>query len=351
MTNAQSFVLRTKPQPVTRLSKRAIIVITGVVMLIVVLALMVTISPPSARETPSIRELYNVEIKPVSDRLNKLPATYQDHAPQVAWQSVPELQPVMPPTPSQVTEMSPKSSPMLTERRYVSSPSTASDAHTSALFFARSNRQGPMDAEQMIADALADVSTKGKIAGLAVRAGTLIPASLLTGINSDLPGPAIAQITQHIYDTDTGQHLLIPQGARLIGIYDSSVDFGQKRVFISWTRIINPDGSSIDLDNLGAADLSGYAGLTDRVDNHTGELVGAGILSTLLGVGAELSIDDNDDDVARALREGLQGTANNAGQRLVRRQLNIKPTLTVRPGWAFQVIVTEDLSLAPYGGS
>ena len=181
-----------------------------------------------------------------------------------------------------------------------------------------------------------------------VMAGTIIPASLITGLNSDLPGTIIAQVTQPVYDTVTGTYLLIPQGARLIGRYDSQVSFGQDRALVVWDRIIFPDGTSIQIAGLPGADQSGFAGLSDRVDNHWGRVFTAAGLATLLGVGTELAFDDEDDGLARAVRDGFQDTTNQAGQRIVYRNLNIQPTLRVRPGWPLRVIVTRDLILRPY---
>src|SRR3546814_1463150 len=114
-------------------------------------------------------------------------------------------------------------------------------------------------------------------------AGSVIAASLITGINSDLPGLVTAQVTENVYDTVTGSALLIPQGARLIGAYDSVVAFGQSRALLVWQRIVMPDGSSIQIDNLPATDAAGYAGLGDEVDFHTWRLIKGVVLSTLLG--------------------------------------------------------------------
>ena len=180
-----------------------------------------------------------------------------------------------------------------------------------------------------------------------VMAGTIIPASLITGLNSDLPGTIIAQVTQPVYDTVSGAHLLIPQGARLIGRYDSQVSFGQDRALIVWDRVLLPDGASLQIDAMPGADAAGYAGLADRVDNHWGRVFVAAGLASLLGVGTELAIDDAD-GLTRAIRDSYQDTANQAGQRIVDRNLNIQPTLKVRPGWPLRVIVTRDLVLRPY---
>jgi type IV secretion system protein VirB10 len=183
-----------------------------------------------------------------------------------------------------------------------------------------------------------------------VMAGSIIPASLITGINSDLPGTVIAQVTQNVYDTATGGHLLIPQGARLIGAYDSVVAFGQSRALLVWQRIVFPDGASLVIENLPATDESGYAGLEDEVDFHTWRLLQGVVLSTLLGVGTELTFDDEESDLVEAIRESAQSAGNQAGQRLVNRALAIQPTITVRPGWPLRVIVNRDLVLRPYEG-
>jgi len=181
-----------------------------------------------------------------------------------------------------------------------------------------------------------------------VMAGTVISASLITGVNSDLPGTVIAQVTQNVYDTVTGQYILIPQGARLIGRYDSVIAFGQSRALLIWTRIIYPDGASIQIDNMPASDVAGYAGLRDRVDFHTFRLVKGIVLSTLLGVGTELSFDQTESDLVEALRESSQNAANQAGQKIVQRNLDIQPTIKIRPGWPLRVIVHKDLVLRPY---
>ncbi|PZU47974.1 MAG: conjugal transfer protein TrbI [Sphingomonas sp.] len=182
-----------------------------------------------------------------------------------------------------------------------------------------------------------------------VMAGSVIAASLITGINSDLPGLVTAQVTENVYDTVTGRTLLIPQGSRLVGSYDSVVAFGQSRALLVWQRIILPDGASIQIDNLPATDAAGYAGLSDKVDFHTWRLLKGVALSTLLGVGTELTLDDESDFV-RAVRESSQQSASQAGQQIVTRNLNIQPTITIRPGWPLRVIVHSDLTLRPWAG-
>jgi type IV secretion system protein TrbI len=182
-----------------------------------------------------------------------------------------------------------------------------------------------------------------------VQAGSIVPAALMTGIRSDLPGQITAQVTQNIYDSPTGRTLLIPQGSRLIGDYDAEVSFGQNRILLAWNRLILPDGRSITLDRQPGADAAGYAGLQDATNYHWGSLAKAALISTVLGIGAELG-SGSDDALVRALRTGTQDTVNQAGQQVVRRQSNVAPTLTIRPGFPLRVIVTRDLILTPVGG-
>ena len=184
-----------------------------------------------------------------------------------------------------------------------------------------------------------------------LQAGSIIAASLITGLNSDLPGLVTAQITENVYDSVTGRGLLIPQGSRLIGSYDSVVAFGQSRALVVWQRIILPDGSSIRIDNVPATDTQGYAGLSDRIDRHTWQLLKGVALSTLLGVGTELSFGSTESDLVRAIRESAQQSGARAGDQLVTRNLNIQPTLRVRPGWPLRVVVHKDIILpGPWGG-
>jgi ParB/RepB/Spo0J family partition protein len=185
------------------------------------------------------------------------------------------------------------------------------------------------------------------------QAGGGIPAALITGIRSDLPGEITAQVTENIFDTPTGRAKLVPQGARLIGIYDSQVAFGQSRVLLVWTRLIMPNGRSIVLERQQGADAGGYSGLEDEIDNHWAELFKAALLSTILGVGAELGSGANtgsNTDIIQALRLSAANSLNQTGQQVVRRNLNIQPTLTIRPGFPVRVIVNRDLVLEPYRG-
>ncbi len=181
-----------------------------------------------------------------------------------------------------------------------------------------------------------------------LQAGAVIPAALLTGLRSDLPGQVTAQVTEDVYDSPTGKTRLIPQGARLIGQYDAQIAFGQTRALLVWNRLIMPNGRSIVLERQPGADAEGYAGLEDEVDNHWGTLFKAAILSTLLSIGSEVGSSGSEDDLIRAIRRGGSDSVNQIGQRIVGRSLNVQPTITIRPGFPVRVMVTRDLVLEPY---
>ncbi len=183
-----------------------------------------------------------------------------------------------------------------------------------------------------------------------LQAGAVIPAAMITGIRSDLPGQITAQVTENVYDSPTGRILLVPQGTRIIGQYDNNVGFGQSRVLLVWNRLIFPNGRSIVLERQPGADAEGYAGLQDGVDYHWGELFKAALLSTILSVGSEAGYSGNESDIARALQQGASNSTSQIGQQIVGRQLNIAPTLTIRPGFPVRIVVTHDLVLESYGG-
>ena len=184
-----------------------------------------------------------------------------------------------------------------------------------------------------------------------VMAGTVIPAALVTGIDSDLPGKVLASVTEPVYDSATGRFLLIPQGSRLMGEYDSQIAAGQRRVLLVWTRLILPDTSSISLDRLPGVDVAGKAGLEDGVDRHWSQVLAGAALSTLIGIGAELAAPDRgagQSQVVISTRQSVEDSVNQVGQQLMRRDLAIQPTLTIRPGFPVRVIVARDLVLKPY---
>lgn len=173
---------------------------------------------------------------------------------------------------------------------------------------------------------------------------------MITGIRSDLPGQITAQVTENVYDSPTGHILLVPQGTRIIGQYDNNVGFGQSRVLLAWNRLIFPNGRSIVLERQPGADTEGYAGLQDGVDYHWDELFKAALVSTILSVGSEAGYSGNESDIARSLQHGASNSTSQIGQQIVGRQLNIAPTLTIRPGFPVRIVVTHDLVLEPYGG-
>ncbi|MFM6830133.1 MAG: TrbI/VirB10 family protein [Novosphingobium sp.] len=179
-------------------------------------------------------------------------------------------------------------------------------------------------------------------------AGSVISASLITGLRSDLPGLVTAQVTENTYDSATGRILLIPQGARLIGSYDSVVAFGQSRALIVWQRIIMPNGSSLRIDNVPATEPSGYAGLADKVDFHTWQLLKGIALSTMLGVSSQLALSGQS-DLVQAIRMSTQDSVARAGDQITQRNLGIQPSITIRPGAPVRLVVHKDLVLVPFG--
>lgn len=184
-----------------------------------------------------------------------------------------------------------------------------------------------------------------------LKTGAVVPAALVTGINSELPGSITAQVTQNVYDTAWGRHLLIPQGSKLVGAYDSRVVYGQSRVLVAWNRIIFPDGSSITLEAMPGADQSGYAGYNDKVNNHYLRIFGSAFLMSLISGGMSYAVDsldasDGDSDTPSMQQEMGTALASQLGQaslRLLEKNISIAPTLEIRPGYAFNVVITKDL--------
>ncbi len=384
------FRLRPDPPRVTRLSRKVLVGLGGVTGIAVAGALLWALDT-NRRGNRSPTELYNTENRTPADGLAGLPKDYTN---------IPKLGPafpgdlgrpilraqeegklVVPPT-IRAPRVDPEEQRRLTEIEAArvaklftdSRGERTNDGHVAATRTGDidpatglplpaeappldpGTAQNMQDSKLAFVNAEADRRTvsvdrvQGKASPYVVQAGTVIPAALITGIKSDLPGQITAQVTEHIYDTPTGTHLLIPQGSRLIGQYDSQVAFGQSRVLLIWNRIIMPDGTSIVLERLPGTDPQGFAGLEDKVDRHWGQLFRAAALSTLLGIGTELSTDD-ESEIANAIRESAQDSASDIGQQIVRRQLNIQPTLTIRPGFPVRVIANRDLVMQPYGAA
>jgi type IV secretion system protein VirB10 len=184
-----------------------------------------------------------------------------------------------------------------------------------------------------------------------VKAGSVIPTVLITGINSDLPGQVVAQVRENVYDTVTGNYLLIPQGSRLLAAYDSMVSWGQQRVLVCWNRLIRPDGSSITLDCMPGTDLGGYSGFSDEVDNHWWRIVGGAVVSSFLAATAQRSqgnVTGYQPTFPQVWATGAAGSINESGQQLTAKNLQIQPTIRVRPGFSVNVLVTRDIVIAPY---
>jgi len=178
-------------------------------------------------------------------------------------------------------------------------------------------------------------------------AGSVIPGVLITGINSDLPGEIEGQISENVYDTVSGRYLILPQGTKLIGSYDSRISYGQSRVLVVWTRLIRPDGSNLDLEGMPGVDLSGYAGLTGKVDRHLGRLLGAVVLGSLIQAGTAAGSNYVDPTFEDRMRQGAGQGVNDATQQMVRKELQLQPTIVVAPGSRFSVFTTKDIIIRP----
>ena len=182
-----------------------------------------------------------------------------------------------------------------------------------------------------------------------IQAGTVIPGALVTGINSDLPGQIIGVVTQNVFDSVTGRYLLIPQGSRLLGRYSSVVGNGENRVLIAWQRLILPNGDSIVLDAMPGTDQEGQSGLHDKVDYHFRKLAEAAALSTAIAYGGNLAINPNSTSTNQdVVGNTIAQEASQIGQRIINRQLDVQPTITIRPGWPFRILVNKDIILKPY---
>jgi len=194
---------------------------------------------------------------------------------------------------------------------------------------------------------------RGPVSPWEVKAGTVIAAALITALNSDLPGEVIAQVTEPVYDHVTGRTVLIPQGSRLIGQYDSQVAYGQERALIAWNRVIMPNGTSINIGSMTGADLAGASGLHDRVNDHFVELAKGILLSTLFSIGAASAQDagarSSGGLVLNSAGSGVANDAQEVGQRITERDLGRQPTITVRAGWPLRVLVNKDMVMVPYG--
>jgi len=391
----EPLALRSRPRPVTRFNRKVLISVAAVICVVILAATLIALEPFRFRAPGQGEELINTERKARAEGLDTLPRTYADVKP-------PELGPPLqgdigPPVVRLERELGVVQGDLrpdaeadaeraerlrvarqaqqaraasvffqITARRddasVVASPRTVASgptpqAATTSQGLTLDGERGPPSQGRKInflesradTDVLNRHALQYPVSADTVLAGTVIAASLVTGINSDLPGFVIAQVTENVFDTVSGGRLLIPQGTKLIGKYDSVISFGQRRALVVWNRLILPDGSSIVVDNLPATDTAGYAGLEDEVDFHTWQLVKGAALSTLLSVGAEVGATDAaDNDALSAARESVQQNAASVGQNITDRNLSVQPTVTIRPGWSLRVIVHKDLVLKEY---
>lgn len=185
-----------------------------------------------------------------------------------------------------------------------------------------------------------------------IKAGTVIPATMISGINSDLPGQLLAQVRENIFDSASGRFILIPQGAKLIGTYDNAITTGQERVLVAWTRIIYPDGSSLDLGKMPGADAAGFAGLKDRVDNHFWKAFGNALLMSVFSAGVQVSQGGERTGggltAQQTIAAGLGQQLGQLGQEMARRNVQVQPTIEIRQGLNFTVMATKDAVIAPW---
>jgi len=375
---AREMQLRTNRPPVMRLS-RNVLVTLGAIAAVAISAALFQALKPQRQSTGS--ELYDTSNRTTPDGLANLPKDYTG-LPKV----VPQLGPPLPgdlgrpianagaPAPGMPTP-GPDS-----EQQRIAQEEEA--ARTSRLFAttnlgqiasaivqppvgpqvpaaAAPGSSDPISQDHKLAFLNGNVDRRtvspdrveGPASPYTLQAGAVIPAALITGLRSDLPGQVTAQVTEDVYDSPTGKVLLIPQGARLIGQYDAQIAFGQSRALLVWNRLIMPNGQSIVLERQPGADAEGYAGLEDEVDNHWGMLFKAAILSTVLSVGSEAGTSGNsENNLAQAVRQGASQSFSQVGEQVVGRSLNIQPTITIRPGFPVRVLVTHDLVLEPYRG-
>lgn len=179
--------------------------------------------------------------------------------------------------------------------------------------------------------------------------GTIIPATLISGINSDLPGQVIASVSQNVYDSRSGAHLLIPQGSRLYGVYDNDISYGQSRVMLVWSRINFPNGTTLNLANMAGMDTQGYAGFEDEVDNHYWKIFGNALLLGMISGGAQAGVSSSgDSDTPSAIADGVTQQFAQTGSSLIQKNLDVQPRIQIRNGYRFNVMVNKDLALSPY---
>lgn len=205
--------------------------------------------------------------------------------------------------------------------------------------------------QNVITNTVSAYGTVPKISDYMLFAGSIIPGTMVTGLNSDLPGQIIGQVSQNVYDSLTGKYLLIPQGTRLVGTYNSNTDYLQNRAEIIWTRMILPNGDNMVLPNFNASDNQGYTGVKDKVRSHYARVVWTAILGGLATAGVSAAGSDNgDSDYANEARASAADNISGIVDKMVDKNLNVQPTIIVRPGFKFNIMIDKDLILKPYEG-
>ncbi len=360
----EDFELRVPPRPVTRVNRRLLAVLAGAAALAAAGLLSVALAPSADRAGQVLPDVV-IPNQPHVEAIARLPDTYAE----VAFRPLPV---------ADDGNASPAPDSDAAEAARRAEEKRVSEALQSDLFFpVRGSRPAghapPPDADPRASEAAAGAAgephrqvrmqefldaapvtevynphlLEDPLSPWQVMAGSILRAALITGLNSDLPGFVVAQLTEDVFDSVTGTVVLLPRGTRLLGRYDSQVAFGQERALVVWQRLILPNGESVVVENLPATDRAGYAGLTDTVDVHGWRIARGILLSSLLGVGTELAWE-NEGDVRRALRESLQDGTDQAAGALLKRELDVQPTLRVRPGWPLAVLVHRDLVLRPW---
>ncbi|MEB2846617.1 IncP-type conjugal transfer protein TrbI [Rhizobiales bacterium RZME27] len=187
-----------------------------------------------------------------------------------------------------------------------------------------------------------------QISRFELKRGSVIPATLITGLNSDLPGRITAQVSQNVYDSASGHRLLIPQGAKLFGRYDSKVSFGQERVLVVWSDLIFPNGSTLQIGGMAGTDAEGYGGFKDKVDRHLWRTFGSAALVAVIGTGIDMSLPESSslatqDTASDAARRNFAETFGRMAEQTISKNLNVQPTIMIRPGYRFNVMVDQDI--------
>lgn len=384
----EALAIRTRPPRAIRFKRGVIIAIAAIGSVSLIAVTWMALKPRLFHRADTQEELSQPNVRPTNDALSGAPSTYSDvprlgpplpgdlgkpileHQQATAAAVEPGGQPLQQAQAAererQLAELkAARESAVLVQNRQGSTTTESAIAAVPAPITATTDTPklsldtaNDPNAQGHKAEFVANVDRQGDvnphaltplISPYTLSAGSVISASLITGLRSDLPGLVTAQVTENIYDTATGRLLLVPQGARLIGSYDSLVAFGQKRALIVWQRIVMPDGASLRIDNVPATDPSGYAGLQDKVDLHTWQLLKGIALSTLLGVGSDLALSGQG-DLVQAIRQSTQDSTSRAGDQITQRNLGIQPTITIRPGAPVRLVVHKDLVLAPAGG-